>query len=241
MNKLTNILRYGTGALLLGGALAIGILGFSSVSGEKGFSSKAFADGHRDEHHESREHKYPEYDSYRDAEKREKEKREYSDDYSSHDGESRQPPQSPASLSPGTRMADAEAYREECGSCHLPYPAKFLPARSWERMMSGLDDHFGEDASLDERKRAELLAYLSASSASNHTRYLARLEYNAVPMRITELPYFVRKHDEVPERMVTGNPEVGSFSQCDSCHRDAARGKFNEHEVDIPGFGRWDD
>ena len=138
-------------------------------------------------------------------------------------------------------MADAETYRSECGSCHLPYPAKFLPARSWQQLLSGLDDHFAEDASVSEAMQAELLAYLSANSASNHARYLARLEYDAVPLRITELPYFIRKHREVPEYMVTANPQVGSFSQCDSCHDKAAQGKFNEHSVVIPGYGRWDD
>ena len=107
--------------------------------------------------------------------------------------------------------------------------------------MASLDNHFGDDASLDAATQAEILSYLSAHSASNHTRYLKGLAYNETPQRITELPYFKRKHREVPERMVTGNPQVGSFSQCDSCHKDAAQGKFNEHTVVIPGFGRWDD
>jgi hypothetical protein len=67
------------------------------------------------------------------------------------------------------------------------------------------------------------------------------LGFNDTPIRITELPYFTRKHREVPERMVSGNPDVGSFTQCDACHKDAAKGKFDEDTVVIPGFGRWDD
>ena len=149
------------------------------------------------------------------------------------------PAEPPAS--PGTSLADAEQYRSECGSCHVPYPAKFLPARSWQAIMTSLEDHYGEDASVDPALQAELLAYLSANSTSNHSRFTARLAYDETPLRITELPYFTRKHREIPQRLVSGNPQVGSFSQCDSCHRDAAQGKFNEHTVDIPGFGRWDD
>jgi len=40
---------------------------------------------------------------------------------------------------------------------------------------------------------------------------------------------------------VTGNPTVKSISQCDACHTDAERGTFNEHDINIPGYGRWDD
>ena len=162
------------------------------------------------------------------------------DDDDHHSDRSNHQPTAPAA-SPGTRLADAVQYQDECSSCHLPYPARLLPARSWEKIMTSLTDHFGEDASVSDASRAELLAYLSANSASNHSRVLAGLEYGETPQRITELPYFRRKHREIPARMVSGNPEVGSFSQCDSCHRNAAQGKFNEHDVAIPGFGRWDD
>jgi hypothetical protein len=143
--------------------------------------------------------------------------------------------------SPGTSTADAMLYQSECGSCHLAYPAKMLPSYSWLEIMNTLDDHFGEDATVDDATKANVLAYLSAHSASRHSRYMRSLGFNDTPIRITELPYFTRKHREVPERMVSGNPDVGSFTQCDACHKDAAQGKFDEDTVVIPGFGRWDD
>ena len=40
-------------------------------------------------------------------------------------------------------------YKEECGSCHMAYPPGLLPARSWTKVMSGLDNHFGDNAELD--------------------------------------------------------------------------------------------
>ena len=39
---------------------------------------------------------------------------------------------------------------EECSACHLAFPAAMLPSTSWTRLMSSLESHFGEDASLDE-------------------------------------------------------------------------------------------
>jgi hypothetical protein len=32
-------------------------------------------------------------------------------------------------------------YKQECAACHLAYPPGLLPARSWSRIMSGLDKH----------------------------------------------------------------------------------------------------
>ena len=40
-------------------------------------------------------------------------------------------------------------YTQECGSCHLAFPPSLLPKASWQRVMSGLDKHYGSDASLD--------------------------------------------------------------------------------------------
>jgi nitrate/TMAO reductase-like tetraheme cytochrome c subunit len=48
----------------------------------------------------------------------------------------------------GDRMppvTDATA-KQECGTCHMAFQPGFLPARSWNRIMDGLADHFGEDA-----------------------------------------------------------------------------------------------
>ena len=39
---------------------------------------------------------------------------------------------------------------KECGACHMVFQPSFLPARSWQKMMEGLKDHFGENAELDE-------------------------------------------------------------------------------------------
>lgn len=205
----------------------------------------------------------------------------------------------------GSRYKEDSVYIKECGSCHLAYPPNLLPKESWQLIMAGLEDHFGENAALDAPMAAHIASYLEAAQPENSrrekpqpvtaqqpgstvapagqlpaeswgdimkkleghigkdgkvdaegakiiTRYLdqplpadqhTRLNgvLKATPVRITELPGFIRKHDEIPKRMVADNPKVGSFSQCDSCHKDAAKGLFDEDRVSIPGFGRWDD
>jgi hypothetical protein len=140
--------------------------------------------------------------------------------------------------------ATKELYKTECGGCHLAYPPRLLPAAGWGRVMGTLASHFGDDASLDQAISAELLGYLKANAADQGWQKGAGAAAATTaegPPRITQTRYFLRKHDEVPTRLVRGNPKVGSFSNCQACHGGAAQGDFDEHSVRIPGLGRWED
>lgn len=138
-------------------------------------------------------------------------------------------------------------YQEECGSCHMAYPPGLLPGRSWEKMMTSLDNHFGENAELDSATVAELSQFLVANSADAMPNYrrsrklIQGLPNENVPLRITQLDFFRHEHREIPERLISTNPKVGSRSNCNACHRNAERGSFSEREISIPGHGQWDD
>ena len=137
-------------------------------------------------------------------------------------------------------------YKEECSSCHLAYPPSLLPQKSWKKIMANLENHFDENAELDSKTNLEISSFLSryslgARSGKYSRKMLRNFPVNKTPTRITQLPYFIRKHDEVPKRMVIDNPKVRSFSLCDKCHRGAEKGNFNEHQVKIPGYSGWED
>jgi len=137
-------------------------------------------------------------------------------------------------------------YQEECSDCHMAYQPGLLPARSWQEMMITLDEHFDENAELDEETRQQIAQYLvdNAADQANYKRSSAlmrSLSYNEVPLRISETRYFLRKHDELSRRMVKDNPDVKSFSRCEACHTEVDKGSYNEHQVRIPGFGQWED
>jgi len=132
-------------------------------------------------------------------------------------------------------------YKEECGSCHMTYPAMLLPDKSWRKIMAGLEDHFGENAELDAQTHQQIEDYLVRESTRVSYRKLFRNLGDATPLRIIELPYVVHEHDEIPKKFITDNEQVKSLSQCNTCHRDAERGRFDEDDVVIPGVGRWDD
>lgn len=145
----------------------------------------------------------------------------------------------------GSSSPSNKLYIEECGACHVAYPAGLLPKKSWNKIMTNLENHFDENAELDAQTGKQLSNYLNRyaldSGNSGRLRKMLRNFPKNTPVRITKLPYFIRKHDEIPARMVKGNPKVGSFSQCDKCHQGAQQGDFEEDRVKIPGFGRWED
>ena len=137
-------------------------------------------------------------------------------------------------------------YKEECGGCHLAYPPGLLPGSAWQQIMAGLDHHFGDNAELDTSVRQELTDYLLQNSADRagyrrSRRIMRSVDVDNPPLRITQLAYFTHEHDEIPSRMVKGNEQVLSLSNCNACHRRAEQGSFREREINIPGYGQWDD
>lgn len=143
-------------------------------------------------------------------------------------------------------VAQNPLYNAECGGCHFAYPPDLLPQRSWQAIMSTLDDHYGDNAELDSTNLQAISRYLIDNSAESSTnRRLHKLQKGLsashTPLRITELPKFVREHDEIPKKVLINNPKLNSLSQCPACHGDAEQGRFSERRINIPGYGGWDD
>jgi hypothetical protein len=121
---------------------------------------------------------------------------------------------------------------EECGSCHMAFAPSMLPASSWKRMMANLDNHFGDDASVDAQTAARISRYLVANAAdSGGSQYAGKLlrgvALDNAPLRITELPKWVSEHREVSAREWR-HKEVRSKANCVACHSAAARGYYDD-------------
>lgn len=127
----------------------------------------------------------------------------------------------------GPRVPPLPRYQQECGACHVAFPARGLPAASWARLMAGLPQHFGTDASLDPAALREIDRWLQAQAASG------RQASPPPEDRITRSAWFLREHDEVGAA-TWRRAAVGRPSNCAACHTGAAEGRFNEHELRIP-------
>lgn len=123
-------------------------------------------------------------------------------------------------------------YVEECGSCHVAYPARMLGASSWQAVIGGLERHFGVDASVDPQTLVPIRAYLDANARSKPT-----LAADGQPLlRITEGRWFRHEHGEVPRRLREG-AEAVKLSDCAACHTQAASGSYAERDIRLPKKG----
>ncbi len=153
-----------------------------------------------------------------------------------------------ASRSPLAPVVNA-TYNTECGSCHMAYQPGLLPPRAWAEIMTpaALANHYGDDATLTDDLRTEISSFLGANAADlalqGNPQRVDSSGSNAggaLP-RITETAHFKHEHDRIPARLVKGNPEVGSLSKCNACHRGAPEGNYSERQINIPGYGTWKD
>lgn len=142
------------------------------------------------------------------------------------------------------KPVDNEVYKNECGSCHFAYPAGLLPSSAWNNMMSNLSNHFGDDASVDEKTFQTLASYLNENSAEKSMNYKKSRKIvenlkGTIPDSISKMPYIKKKHKEIKENLITQKEVKGLFN-CTACHKNAEKGIFSEEDVNIPNYGKWE-
>ena len=125
-----------------------------------------------------------------------------------------------------------KAYVQECASCHTAYPPALLPAASWQRLMGGLKQHYGSDASLDPATVAQLSQWLQAN-AGTYKRVREGVSEAPPQDRITRSAWFERKHREV-DPQVWKHASVKTPANCVACHTGADRGDFDDDHLRFP-------
>ena len=148
----------------------------------------------------------------------------------------------------GVENVGSQLYKESCGECHFAYQPGLLPSGSWQRLLSAeqLQDHFGENAELDETDRKKVLDFLTRYAAEKSNFRVSIKIANSVnlnnrPLRITKTRYIERKHHELSDREVKNNKGVRFLGNCTACHRKATEGTYEEDTVSIPNFPNWED
>ena len=128
-------------------------------------------------------------------------------------------------------------YAAACGECHFAYQPWLLPAASWNRLLAGLDDHFGSPVALTPAQKRNLGSYLADNAADTSPNRRARKMLQGIegqaPLRITELPCMQRKHSRL-DATVLKRAAVGGLGNCPACHTTAAQGNFDDANVRIP-------
>ena len=141
---------------------------------------------------------------------------------------------------------DNQLYIKECGSCHFAYQPGLLPASSWNKIMSNLENHYNNDASISSANLQTLTKYLNDNSAEKNMQYkrsnkiVSSLAKDQIPESISTTPYMIRKHNEIKKSLIT-QPEVKGLFNCIVCHKTADKGNYGERDIIIPHFGKWED
>jgi cytochrome b len=125
---------------------------------------------------------------------------------------------------------------EQCGACHLAFPASLAPAATWDAIMADLQHHFGADASLSPEQVSDIRGWLDANAARHwDTLPSHRLRQPAADgsLRITDTPGWRRLHRDIADAVFTAKP-IYRRSNCAACHADAATGRFAPQRIAIP-------
>ena len=120
---------------------------------------------------------------------------------------------------------DNDLYKRSCGSCHEAYPAGLLAPQSWEKIMMNLNTHFNQKIVLNKKEQSIILNYL-LGNAAGRAKY--KLSHNLIekikttpPIRITKLPYFIKRHQGITDKL----------TNCSNCHTQASQGSYDKKEV----------
>ena len=121
-----------------------------------------------------------------------------------------------------------EPYTQECSGCHIAFQPGLLPAKAWQNIMSGLERHYGTDASLDSETVRQIGIWLQDNAARGHRA-------NSTPPedRITETGWFYRKHRAI-DASTWQLESVKSAANCQACHVQAEQGRFDDDGLIVP-------
>lgn len=133
-------------------------------------------------------------------------------------------PAGTGAATPVAVAAPAQVYADECGACHVAYPARLLRPTDWSAILVNLDRHYGTDAALDAPSLARVATALGVALPGAGP---ARTPAEALP-RITRQSWFVREHDA--GRLARHGRTADRLSQCDACHAGATQGRFEDDE-----------
>ena len=129
-----------------------------------------------------------------------------------------------------------EVYVKECGACHSVHHPSLAPVATWRKLMAGLDDHFGETATLAPEIVAGIEALLAGNAAERFDTAAANrlaAPSRSEPLRITATDGWRQIHSGIAETVFMTKAVAGR-ANCGNCHGDALTGLFSRRAIRMP-------
>ncbi|WP_297600123.1 cytochrome C [Helicobacter sp. UBA3407] len=93
------------------------------------------------------------------------------------------------------------------------------PKLAWDSMMGDLENHFVDDANLEEETRARIVTFLEKyASDIVDTKFTQQKESQQIA--ITKTPYWEIAHRKMNPKIFT-TEAIKSKANCQTCHKDA--------------------
>ncbi len=127
-------------------------------------------------------------------------------------------------------------FSQECGACHTLYPPFLLPSSSWKKIMANLENHFGDDASLEEDEKKAIESFLMRYSAEHSTKEAAVYILKSIKpdtIAITKTPFWQKKHATI-DKEIFNSKKVPSKANCKACHSDIEKGLIEDRNIRLP-------
>ena len=101
--------------------------------------------------------------------------------------------------------------------------------------MESLENHFGDDASLDPQTTLSIKEFLVKNSAESSTkesalRIMSSLKSDQDYMAITETPFWKSRHKKI-DKSVYAKEDIGKPSNCKACHDNIENGLLNNADI----------
>jgi len=128
-----------------------------------------------------------------------------------------------------------DTYANECSDCHFLYHPSLNTKRQWSAMLSSLENHYGEDASLSPESLEHLIKFFNDNNQSHFdTRISVEIgQSESSSGRITDRKFWTETHSNLDDSLFK-TPPVYSPANCDACHLDAESGLFRDQNIVLP-------
>ncbi|KIM11376.1 MAG: hypothetical protein KU37_07035 [Sulfuricurvum sp. PC08-66] len=109
---------------------------------------------------------------------------------------------------------------QNCVECHIYYPPTMLPRDEWRAMMTNLEEHYGDDASVEEDSQAAMLAEYEAMTIDR-----VRFKEGRFNTSVTTTDYWKKEHKAFDEAYFKRHDL--KKTQCQKCHIHIEENSYN--------------
>ena len=100
--------------------------------------------------------------------------------------------------------------------------------------MNDLENHFGDDASIDEESNKNILAFLLKNSAETSTMEASWNFLNSIKdkdiISLSETTFWKKTHEDIPKE-IFNNKKIRSKANCKACHSDIEKGLIEDENI----------